>query len=156
MTLEEKIAQILIKGKKTLAVAESCTGGLITHRLTNIPGSSKFLKVGLVTYSNEAKSKLLKVSKKALVNYGAVSSQTVEKMANSVRKIFGTDFGISISGIAGPSGGSKEKPVGLVYLAISTKTETQSIRCLFKGNRTSIKKQASTKTLKFLHTLLSQ
>ena len=150
MTLEEKVAQALISHQKTLAVAESCTGGLLTHRLTNIPGSSNFLKLGIVTYSNESKKKLLGVSSRTLRHHGAVSSQTAIAMAKGIRLIHKTDFGIGITGIAGPTGGTKKKPVGLTFIAIQTPQETLCLKYLFRKKRSGIKSQAATSAMKLL------
>ena len=148
MRVEHKVAQSLIRTKQTLAVAESCTGGLLASRLTDIPGSSNFFKCGLVVYSNEAKIMLLKVPSSAIQKYGAVSRQVAIAMAKGVRKIFKTDFGIGITGIAGPAGATKKKPVGLMYIAVHTKHETLCAECLFKGSRISIKSQAVTQALR--------
>jgi nicotinamide-nucleotide amidase len=150
MRVEEKVARSLIAHKKTLAIAESCTGGLIAYRLTNIPGSSAFLKLGLVVYSNEAKIALLDVPEKDIRRHGAVSKKVAEVMAAHVRKLLKTDFGIGITGIAGPAGGTKTKPVGLVYMAVSTDMETFSRKCQFKGSRKSIRTQAASQALKLL------
>lgn len=154
MKIEEKIARKLIKSQKTLAIAESCTGGLLSHRLTNIPGSSDFLKLDVVAYSNEAKMKLLKVAPDTLKRHGAVSQEAAIAMAQGVRKILKTDFGIGITGIAGPTGGSKSKPVGLTYIVVNTKLETLCLKCLFEGPRTSIKAQAATQALQLLNEFL--
>lgn len=154
MHLEEKIANLLIQHKKTLSLAESCSGGLLSHRLTNIPGSSSFLRLGLITYSNEAKAQLLKIPTKVLKKYGAVSEPVAELMAQNVRKIQETDFGIGITGIAGPSGGTIKKPVGLTFIAVATEYETLCLNCVFKGNRLQIKKQATTQALKLLSEFL--
>ena len=148
MLMEKKIAQLLIAQKKTLSVAESCSGGLLCHRLTNIPGSSNFLKLGLVVYSNDAKIKFLKISVPTLNKHGAVSEPIARQMAKNVRKIFQTDFGIAITGIAGPSGGNIRKPVGLTFIAVSTKKKTVCQKFFFKGNRLNIKSQAATQALK--------
>src|SRR3990167_3696143 len=118
MLIEKKIAQLLTAQKKTLSVAESCSGGLLCQRLTNIPGSSCFLKLGLVVYSNDAKIKFLKIFPQTLKKHGAVSQIVARQMAENVRKIFQTDFGIAITGIAGPGGGSVAKPVGLTFIAL--------------------------------------
>lgn len=155
MRPEEKIAKLLIKEKKTLSVAESCTGGLVAHRLTNISGSSDFLKIGVVAYSNDTKIKILKVPSKLIRGYGAVSPEVAIAMAKGVRKIHQTDFGVGITGIAGPSGGTKTKPVGLVFICIQTQTETLCIECRFRGNRSSVKTQAATQALKLLQEFLS-
>lgn len=154
MKAEEKVARSLIRTKKTLAIAESCTGGLLSNRLTNIPGSSNFLKLAVVAYSNEAKTKLLKVPQETIRKYGAISTQTVISMAQGVRKALKTDFGIGITGIAGPTGGTKSKPVGLTYIAVCTKVETLCLECRFQGTRTSIKTQATTQALQLLHEFL--
>ena len=154
MSIEEKIAQALINTKKSLAIAESCTGGLLANRLTNIPGSSLFLKLGLITYSNEAKIKLLKVSEAAIRRHGAVSSQVAIAMAQGARKPLKTDFGIGITGIAGPSGGTKAKPIGLTYIAVSAGMETLCLECHFMGSRKSIKTQATSQALKLLYEFL--
>ncbi len=150
MLIEKKISQILIQKKLTLAIAESCTGGLLTHRLTNIPGSSDFLKVGIIAYSNQTKIKLLKISPKVIEKYGSVSNPVAIAMAQGVQKIHQTDFGISITGIAGPNGGSSAKPVGLTYIALSAKTKTICQKFIFKGNRLQIKSQAAIKALQLL------
>lgn len=154
MRIEEKVARSLIRTKKTLAIAESCTGGLLSNRLTNIPGSSNFLKLAVVAYSNEAKTKLLKVPQETIRKYGAISTQTAISMAQGIRKTLKTDFGIGITGIAGPTGGTKSKPVGLTYIAVCTKVETLCLECRFQGTRTSIKTQATTQALQLLHEFL--
>ena len=150
MTLEEKVAQALKSRRKTLAVAESCSGGLLSHRLTNIPGSSKFLKFTLVAYSYEAKTKLLKVPAAILKKFGAVSRQVASVMAGNARKIFDTDFSVAITGIAGPTGATRYKPVGLVYISVSSRNKTQTHEFIFKGNRLAIKQAAVTKALRLL------
>ncbi len=150
MKIEEKIAQALVVQKKTLGVAESCTGGLLSHRLTNIPGCSDFLKLGVVAYSNEAKIKCLKVSQEDLKKHGSVSEEVAMAMASGVRQLAKTGFGIGITGIAGPTGGTKKKSVGLVYIAVNTKDETLCLKCQFEGTRSSIKSQSSTQALYLL------
>lgn len=150
MSIEKQVAQWLIKHKNTLSIAESCTGGLLAHRLTNIPGSSQFLKLGIIAYSNEAKSKLLKVPPLTIKKHGAVSAPVALRMARQVKKIAKTNFGVSISGIAGPTGGTKNKPVGLVFIALCSDKNYLCIRCLFKENRLKIKSQAATQALLML------
>lgn len=147
---EQKVAQILIKKKKTLAVAESCTGGLLSNRLTNIPGSSKYFQIGVIVYANRAKTNLLKVHKKTLQRYGAVSPQVAQAMSLGVKKLLKTDFGISITGIAGPSGGTKAKPVGLTFIAVTSREKTICKKYVFKGQRATIKSKAATKALQLL------
>lgn len=155
MPLEKTVAQLLMTRNKTLSIAESCTGGLVTHLLTNIPGSSKFLKVTIVAYSNEAKIKLFKISPRLLQQYGAVSEQTATAMAKAVRRIHKTNFGIGITGIAGPTGATKAKPVGLTYIAISTTAKTLCLPCLFSGTRIDIKRKAAHQALRLLQKYLS-
>jgi len=154
MKIEEKISQALTDTQKTLAIAESCTGGLMAHRLTNISGSSKILKLGIIAYSNEAKIKLLKVPEALLMKYGAVHEEIAVAMANGARKILKTDFGIGITGIAGPTGATKTKPIGLTYIAIATPIESLCLKCQFEGTRPNIKSQAATQGLKLLYEFL--
>ena len=154
MPLEIKVAQRLMRARKTLSIAESCSGGLLAHRLTNIPGSSEFFKLGVIAYSYESKRDILKIPAPILKKYGAVSPQVVELLAKHVRTLQKTDFGIGITGIAGPGGATAQKPVGLVYIALSTKKGTLVKKCLFKGRRTQVKKKTSDKALKLLLNLL--
>lgn len=118
MTLEEQLAKILIENKLTIATAESCTGGLLSSRLTDVSGSSDYTKLNFVTYANKAKHQILDVSWDILNNYGAVSEECAEAMANGLQKITGCNIALCTTGIAGPTGGTKEKPVGLVYISI--------------------------------------
>lgn len=150
MPAEEKIAKLLIKSKTTLSIAESCSGGLLSNRLTNIPGSSKFFTLGIIAYSNQAKIKLLKIPSKILKNYGAVSAECARLMAVNIKKIASSDIGLSITGIAGPSGGSKRKPIGLVFIALSFNKKTICEKFKFKGSRLQIKKQAADKALELI------
>lgn len=137
--LPEILGKKLLAHKVTIAFAESCTGGLATSLLTDIPGSSAYVKGSVVTYSNEAKIKLINVSKANLDTYGAVSEQVAAEMAIGVRKLIATDYGVGITGIAGPDGGSKTKPVGLVYIAVADNKETVVKKYVFDGNRTENK-----------------
>lgn len=137
-------------GKKTLAVAESCTGGLIGHQLTNIAGASAYFLLGIIAYDNKAKIKLLSVSPVIIKKHGAVSAPVAAAMSKGVRKILGTDYGLSVTGIAGPGGGSITKPVGLVFISLSSRKKTIVKKFLFKGTRISIKKQAAETALKML------
>jgi nicotinamide-nucleotide amidase len=123
-TLEGLVAKYLTEKGWTLAVAESCTGGLVTDRLTDIPGSSAFLERSVVTYSNAAKVDLLGVPVDMLEAYGAVSEPTARRMAEGIRKLAGTDLGLAITGIAGPAGGTEQKPVGTVYIALADGKQT--------------------------------
>lgn len=156
MSLETKIIRLLTKKNLTLSTAESCTGGLLAHRLTNVPGSSKVFKLGLVLYSNEAKLLLVNVPKVRLETFGAVSTPVALTMARGVRRLMNSDFGIAITGIAGPTGGSKAKPVGLTYIAVSGPQGAPCVRYLFKGSRRKIKSQAATQALKLLWSSLNE
>ena len=124
----------LLEQHKTLAFAESCTGGLASSLVTDVAGSSEYLVGSAVTYTNEAKHKLLEVQETTLTSYGAVSKQTACEMAQGVRKLFGSDFGVGITGNAGP-GGSEGKPVGLVYIAVATGKEVYCKEYLFTADR---------------------
>jgi len=150
VALSQKIAQKFIQASKTLSLAESCTGGLIGNCLTNVPGSSAFFLLGIIAYDNAAKIKLLGVGPALLKKHGAVSSPVAAAMAQGVRKILNTDYGLSVTGIAGPGGGSKTKPVGLIFIAICTNKKTVVKKFLFKGPRLSIKQKASQAALKML------
>jgi nicotinamide-nucleotide amidase len=154
--LLEKISVSLQKQNFKIATAESCTGGLIAHTLTNISGSSNYFERGLVTYSNQAKIELLKISEDLIVEYGAVSSQVASAMAEGVRKNSHVDIGIATTGIAGPTGGTKEKPVGLVFIAISTKHKTNVEKIQFKGDRLQNKQFFCEATLKMLLSVLEE
>jgi len=134
-TLEGVVGALLAEQRKTLAVAESCTGGLIVDRLTDVPGSSRYLERGLVTYSNASKRDLLGVPEDVLQRHGAVSEETARLMAEGVRRIAGTDLGLASTGIAGPSGGTEEKPVGTVFIALADGRETLCHRYGFRWNR---------------------
>ena len=134
-TLEEVIAGLLTEKKLIIAVAESCTGGLITSRLTDVSGSSDYLERGLVTYSNTAKINMLSVPAEVIEKHGAVSEETARLMAEGVRKLAGTDLGLSSTGIAGPTGGTKEKPVGTVYLALADSKQTICHHYTFRWDR---------------------
>ena len=133
--LLNKIYLKLIEKNYKIATAESCTGGLISHNLTNIPGSSNFFDRGIISYSNQSKIDLLDVNRELIEKYGAVSEEVALAMAKGLRKNFGVDIGLSTTGIAGPSGGSKEKPVGLVFIGISIKDKSNVKKFIFKGDR---------------------
>lgn len=141
--ISKELGQALNSKELTIATAESCTGGLLGHLLTSVSGSSKYYVGGIIAYSNAVKEAFLGVRQKTLVSYGAVSEQTAKEMASGVRERLGSDIGISTTGIAGPTGGTPEKPVGLVYIGISTRKETVAIECHFDGNREEIKEQTA-------------
>ncbi len=149
-SMEEVVAQLLIKHGITLGVAESCTGGLIGHRLTNVPGSSKFLLADLVTYSNEMKQELLGVTDATLKAHGAVSEECVREMAAGVRKRVGAGVGIATSGIAGPDGGTPDKPVGTVCIALDSEEVKTSRRYQMRGTRDWVKLLGSQVALDWL------
>jgi len=154
--LEEVLGKLLVKNKKTIAVAESCTGGLIANRITDIPGSSRYFILGIVAYSNQEKIKLLRVPSEILEKYGAVSKEVAEIMAKNIRKIAETDIGIGVTGIAGPKGGSPKKPVGLVYIAISARDKTEVKEYHFLGNRLEIKLKTSQEALDLIRKYLME
>lgn len=139
VTLEQQVGELLRQRRWSLAVAESCSGGLICHRITNVPGSSDYFMGGVVTYSNRAKMELLQVPAAVLAEHGAVSAPTAAAMVAGVTKLFQTDVGLAATGIAGPSGGSAAKPVGTVYLGLATPKGVQTRHCLFHGSREEIK-----------------
>lgn len=134
-TLAEVIGRMLLEKRQTLALAESCTGGYISHLITSVPGSSGWYKGGVTAYSNEIKQNLLGVSTESLENYGAVSEQVVLEMAKGVRRKMNTDFSVATSGIAGPTGGTEEKPVGTVWIAVATPDKTVAEKFVFGDNR---------------------
>ena len=149
--LSLKIVKLLSKKKLTVSFAESCTGGLLASSITSVSGSSKVFSMGLVTYSNKAKTKLLKVTKKNISKYGAVSYETCLAMVKNLSKISKSNISISITGIAGPNGGTKEKPVGLVYIGLKKGSKTIIKKNLFKNKkRVSIQKSTVTQALKMI------
>ena len=151
MILIKKLVYKLIKNKIKVACAESCTGGMLSSSITSVSGSSKIFNVGLVTYSNQAKIKLLKVPKKIIEKHGAVSMQCCLSMVSNLKKISKANICISITGIAGPKGGTKEKPVGLVYIGIKKGNKIKINKCLFKNkNRASIQKATVKKAIKLI------
>ncbi|MCI8336016.1 MAG: CinA family protein [Peptococcaceae bacterium] len=145
--LAEKIVAELLNQHKWLATAESCTGGLIAATITDVAGSSGCFGYGVVTYSNEAKHRLIGVSEESLSAWGAVSPQVAEEMARGVAAVSGADIGIAVTGIAGPGGGSAEKPVGLVYIGMATGDEVQVVKNNFSGTRQEIRHATVEKAL---------
>lgn len=150
MVLEEKVSSLLLRQSKKIAVAESCTGGLVAHRITNVPGASGYFEAGFVTYSNKAKEHFLSVPEAAIRAKGAVSEEVARFMAEGVRKAAGVDIGLAITGIAGPGGGTHEKPVGTVYVALAAPDGTFVRKFSFQGNRTEIKLRTSEEALVFI------
>ena len=149
-TLEEAVLKLLQKKNLTISLAESCTGGLVASRLTDIPGASASLISGVVSYSNESKINILKVKEETIRKYGAVSPQTAEEMAVGAKKLSNTDIGLSITGIAGPDGGSVEKPVGLCYIGIAIGNSVNVQKIMLTGNRNRIRWGSSSRALDFL------
>lgn len=155
--IEARIGELLVSRKLTLSVAESCTGGLICHRITNVSGSSRYLEGGVVAYSYGAKERLLDVRHETLYEHGAVSEETATEMAENVRRIFGTDIGLSVTGIAGPAGGLPGKPVGLVYIALSARGVLRCERYIWnydrEGNKAATAEAALELLLEYLEKL---
>ena len=149
-SLEEVIAELLWDKDLTLATAESCTGGLISDRLTKVPGSSNYFERGVISYSNQAKMDLLDVSSASIEDYGAVSLETAQEMAVGIKSQAGVDIGLATTGIAGPGGGSEEKPVGLVYIALAWENDVEVHKRIFNGDRRRIKYLTSQTMLNLL------
>lgn len=149
-TMEQVIGKLLTERGETLAVAESCTGGLIGTRLTEIPGSSKYFLEGAVTYSNESKMRTLGVRKETLAKHGAVSAETAEEMAAGVRSGADSDYAVSVTGIAGPDGGTDEKPVGTVFIGFADRSGTKSLKLTLPGDRHLIRWRSSQAALDYL------
>ncbi len=150
----ERIGEVLLKKSLTLSTVESCTGGLIGHLITNIPGSSRYYRGGIIAYDNNIKTGIVGVPEKIIKNYGAVSEECAHYMAVGVRERFKTAVSLATTGVAGPGGGTKEKPVGLVYVAVSTATETLSRKFVFNGGREENKNLFSEHALRFLYETL--
>ena len=145
----------LIKKKLTISAAESCTGGLLAHNLTKLANSSKYFQMGLTTYSNQAKIKILKVNKSIIKKYGAVSPETCKAMVKNLAMIYKSKINISITGIAGPNGGTKLKPVGLVYIGVKKNNKFLIIKNLFKNkNRIGIQKATVKRSLEIIKSLI--
>ena len=153
-TLEGVVGSLLVKQHKTIAVAESCTGGLVSDRITDVSGSSRYLRGSIVAYHNDLKQAHLGVAAAMLTQFGAVSAPVAKAMAQGVRQFAGADLGLSITGIAGPTGGTAKKPVGLVYLGLADRQTAQTLRCQFFGDRDAIKTQAAQTALDWLRRYL--
>ena len=153
-TLEAALVALLAERKQTVATAESCTGGLLGGRITSVPGSSAVYETGVVTYSNAAKEQILKIPRALIGSEGAVSSAVASAMAQRVRELAGSDFGVGITGIAGPGGGTDEKPVGLVYIGLATPDGVTATRHLFGGGRADVRLRATQAALGMLRTAL--
>ncbi len=153
-TFEQCINTLLQNSQKTIAIAESCTGGLVSSKIIDVPNASKSYLNGIICYSNESKINILGVKEETLNTYGAVSEETAHEMAYNIMKKSGSDIGLSITGVAGPDGGSKEKPVGLCYIGLAFGEEVIINKCIFNGNRNQIRLRATTKALDILRRFL--
>jgi len=149
--INEVVASLLVEKNKTVAIAESCTGGMLSANFTDVPGSSKYFLGSIVAYSNDIKTKLVNVNSEIIKRYGAVSRETVELLALNVRKIFNSDFGIGITGIAGPDGGSQEKPVGTVWIALADKENVYAEKFYLGTDRSIIRERAVATALNLLY-----
>lgn len=155
-SLEDTVAELLRRNGLTISTAESCTGGLLASRLTDVPGSSAYFTRGVVTYSNSSKTDTLGVPAELIEKYGAVSGEVVESMASGIRRIAGTDIGIGISGIAGPSGGTDQKPVGTVFIGVDTyNTGSFSEKFLFYGSRKEVKLITTSYALNIIRNIIT-
>ena len=152
--LEVQVGELLRWRGLRLATAESCTGGLIGHLLTNVAGSSDYYLGGVIAYANEVKIRQLGVSGETLEKFGAVSQETAKEMAHGVRTALQADIGLAVTGIAGPSGGSADKPVGTVWIGLSTSAGETARHCLWSGERLRVKKQSAQAALAFLREYL--
>lgn len=152
--IEELVVEELLKKKYSITTAESCTGGLLAGTIINVSGVSSIYKEGFITYANEAKEELLGVSHEDLLTVGAVSEQVARQMAEGAKKRANSDCALATTGIAGPDGGTKEKPVGLVYIGCCVKDKTVVEKCLFTGSRLEVRLQAVEKALQILYSKL--
>ena len=147
-SLEQEVVRLLTERRLTLAVAESCTGGLVGHRITNVPGSSACFRGGVIAYHNEVKAALLNAPADLLAREGAVSEGVAVTMARTVRERLGADIGLAVTGIAGPAGGTPEKPVGLVYIALADSEGAVAQRHVWSGDRRQNKESSADAALK--------
>ena len=152
--MEKIIGEKLREKNLTISCAESCTGGLLTSKLTDVAGSSDYVKGSMVVYSNEIKISALGVEEETLKKFGAVSPETAFEMAKNIRELFKTDIGASVTGIAGPGGGSEKKPVGTVFIGVSDKNKTEVQKFNFSGTRTEIKNKSVDAALKMIKNFL--
>ncbi len=148
------LGDLLIKSNLKIATAESCTGGRVVDKITNVPGASRYYVGGIIAYSNAVKIQILGVSEKTIRMHGAVSEECAREMAEGAAKIFGADVAIATTGIAGPSGGTKEKPVGTVFIACHLSGETTVVKEQFSGSRSEIKEKAANRAMELMEELL--
>ncbi len=163
MTVEFELKELLTQRNLKLSVAESCTGGLVAARIVNVPGSSEYFMGGVVAYDNSIKMKVLSVSPETLLRFGAVSKETAREMVLGVKTLMGTECAVSTTGIAGPTGGTPEKPVGLTYIGVSVKERVEVFEFVFKDSdpdpvkrRNAVRKKAAKKALQLLLKLLKE
>ena len=152
--MENELGKLFTEENLTIACAESCTGGLLTSRLTDVPGSSAYVQGSIVSYSNEIKNSVLKVKAETLKKFGAVSEQTAREMSANVRELFKTDIGVGVTGIAGPGGSTADKPVGTVYISVSNLYQTIVQKFNFSGSRSEIKNKSCDAAIKMVKDLL--
>ena len=150
MKISSQIHKILMNNGKTVSVAESCTGGLLSKLLTDLSGSSNYFILGVVAYNNKVKESVLKIPGKIILKNGAVSAEVAKRMAKVVKKIAKTDLSIGITGIAGPAGGSAEKPIGTIFIAVANKNRVICKKFKFSGPRNMIRNKAALKALELL------
>ncbi|MEO0052814.1 MAG: nicotinamide-nucleotide amidohydrolase family protein, partial [candidate division WOR-3 bacterium] len=155
-SLVQIVGELLRKNRLTVATAESCTGGLVGDLITSVPGSSDYFRGGIIAYANDIKVNLLGVSKLTLERYGAVSQETVNEMLKGVIRITGADCAVAVSGIAGPGGGTKSKPVGWVYIGVLAGKKKRVLRCIFSGTRSLIKQRAAWTAIDQLRRILNR
>ncbi len=153
--LEVIIGHGLLDHRLTLSTAESCTGGLIGHRLTEVPGSSEYFRGGIIAYSNEIKERVLGVNHDTLEQHGAVSAETAIEMARGARRVLQTDIAVSVTGIAGPSGGSADKPIGLTYIAVAAADYERVARFVWESDRSGNKRASSEAALQMVQDYLA-
>lgn len=154
MNIIRKIHNLLLKNKETIAVAESCTGGALSASLTGLSRSSEYFMLGAVAYNNRSKESILKIPHSLIAKEGAVSARVAQLLAENIRKIAKTDFGLGITGIAGPTGATAGKPIGLVFIAVASKNKTSVHKFKFRGNRPDVRKQAVKQALRLLERYL--
>lgn len=154
--LSSIVGKLLTESRKSISFAESCTGGMLASKITDIPGSSAYFKSSVITYSNESKIKVLGVKEETIEQFGAVSEQTAKEMAEGIMNFAGSDYAVSITGIAGPEGGSKDKPIGLVYIGLADKKKTEVFKFVFNGLRKDIRRRAVNTALDLLRRKLQK
>lgn len=148
--LEFELGEKLVSKNLTIATAESCTGGLLANRITNVPGSSRYFERGVIVYSNQSKNELLNVPTEVIESYGAVSLETAKALAIGIKEVASTDLGLGVTGVAGPAGGTSEKPVGLVYIGLAARENIEVRKFNFNGDRLEIKNQTCEEALKLM------